>query len=495
MIMKKNIINKAVLAFIALILFSSCRDLLETQDTTVNPNAPADASVDVLLSGSLVGLSMVHEDTDTRIAYMWAGQLAGLSRQHQGFGNYIVASSTFDLAWNNLYNTVANARLMQQKAAALKNTTAVGIAQVVEALLMTKLTVLYGDVPYSQAFDVEKYPTPAFDKQIDVYNSLLALLNTAYSNLADPLGTVNPAMEFFYGGDTDKWAAAAKTLQARLYLHLGNYAAAIASASLGISDPANDMLVPHGGTYQIDMNMNFDFFDFDRPGDTGFDAPAFLPVFMKTRLDAVPQAPDKAVRNLKTDETALWNHFFYYGAESASGLDPNTIDGMFTADAPHPILTFYENQLILAEAYARTADLPNAVAALNSVREVLATGYINGKIISPDYQALGIKYDDYLITDFLPGGIANPLTTARNQQQGLIYEILAQKYIVMLAQYEVFTDVRRAAKALPKVQLPIPPTIGTAIPQRFLYPQNEINTNPNTPNPVPDKFSKLQIFQ
>ena len=492
--MKRKIYSKVAVMLIALIAFTSCQDLLETKDTKVNPNAPADAPIDVLLSGTLVGLALVHEDTDTRISYIWAGQLAGLSRQHAGFGTYTVAASTFDNSWSILYNTAGNARLIQIKAAAVNNKTALGIGQVIEALLIAKLTVLYGDVPYSQAFDIEQYRTPAYDKQLDVYASLISTLDKAFANLDKPLGSVGS--DFIYGGSPAKWKAAAKTLQARLYLQLGDYPKAIAAANQGISSTDDDALIPHGESQQVDLNLNFDFFDISRPGDTGFDAPAFLPVFMQTRLDGVAQVDGEAKRNSATDETALFYHFFQYGVYgAATSLDPNTIDGVFTGDAPHPILTYYENQLIIAEAEARLGNTTEAVDALNSVRQELSTGYINGKTISSDYTDLGIQYDDYAEADFAPGGLANPTSTGRNQQAGLLYEIESQKYIVSLAQYNVFSDVRRWAKATPVVKLPIPIVNGSVYPARFIYPQSDINTNPNVPKPLPDQYVKLPIFQ
>jgi hypothetical protein len=131
---------------------------------------------------------------------------------------------------------------------------------------------------------------------------------------------------------------------------------------------------------------------------------------------------------------------------------------------------------------------------LNTIRAGLATGYISGQTIASKYIAKGIQYDAYTLADFTPGGIANPSSSGRTQQTGLIYEILSQKYIVSLAQYDAFMDVRRAAKATPIVQLAIPIVNGTKVPQRFIYPQNEINTNPNTPNPPPDQFTKLPIL-
>ena len=76
----------------------------------------------------------------------------------------------------------------------------------------------------------------------------------------------------------------------------------------------------------------------------------------------------------------------------------------------------------------------------------------------------------------------------------MLYEIIAQRYIVFLMQYEAFNDYRRLAKATPVVQLPIPLYVGSRKPQRFIYPQSEIATNPNVPAPLPDQFTNVSIF-
>ena len=142
------------------------------------------------------------------------------------------------------------------------------------------------------------------------------------------------------------------------------------------------------------------------------------------------------------------------------------------------------NQLILAEAAARLNDSATAIDALNSVRSELATGYINGREISADNKALGIKYDEYVAGDFAT-------------QSNLIYEILLTKYVVSLSQYESFNDVRRIAKATPVVTLPVTPIVSTRtgdLPGRFIIPLTEVNTNPNVPT-VADQFEKLTVFK
>jgi len=476
-IMKKSISHNVLITLLAITFLSSCQRLFDEPDIQRNPNAVTDVDVATLLAGTLLGVGMLHEDTDVRIASIWAGQLAGLSRAHQGFGQYIVSSQSF--SWSTLYPVAGQARLIQTKADAVGDKWTKGVGQVLEALVIAKATALYGDVPYSQAFDEIKYPTPTFDKQSDVYAALQTTLDNAIVNLSAPSGLAFTTQDFMYRGDVTRWKTAANTLKARLYLHTGEYAKAAASAGLGIGSSAGDLLMPHGTSQGVDMNQNHDFFRVSRAGDTGFDG-AYLTTLLQSRIKSA---------NTKTDETALYNHYIKVGITATGSQDPNTSDGAFTANAPHPILTYYENQLILAEAQARLGVIDKALTALNAVRAGLSAGYLNGKTIP----ATGRKYDAYTPDDFGAAGLANP-TKLATVQTALLYEIVSQRYLVFLMQYEAFNDYRRLAKAVPVVQLPIPLYVGTKKPQRLIYPQGEVNTNPNVPKPLPDQFTNVPIF-
>ncbi|MBX7125350.1 MAG: SusD/RagB family nutrient-binding outer membrane lipoprotein [Cyclobacteriaceae bacterium] len=477
--MKNLKINKSIVVLAALVVLSSCQDLFKDKDIKTNPNYPTDAPAEVIFNGALVELGELYEDTDARIAAMWSSQLTGLSRQHLTLAEYQVNTNTF--GWFNYYYLAGHARLVQDKYTAFGNFKGAAAAAVVEVMAISKLTVLFGNIPYSEALQIEKFPHPKYDAQADVYTQMISRLNDAIANF-DKAGSISS--DFIYGNDDAAWKAAANTLVARLYLHLGQYANAISAANNGI--PAGgDMLMPHGTSQGVDQNLHNVFFDINRPADTGCSYTddtdnVFLVDLMKGR------------NNANTDETALINHFFQVGLYTP-GYDPNTTaSGMFSPDAPFPLLTFYENQLILAEAKARTNDLNGALAALNAVRAQLSTGDVFGKTIS----ATGRQYDSYALSDFDAAGIANPKNLA-TQQEALIYEILAQKYILTFMQFEAYTDLRRSFKATPLVTLGIPayPGIGQQIPNRYVIPQGEINTNPNTPNPVPDKSEKIPIFQ
>ena len=459
------------------IILSSCKKVFNDKDINTNPNTVTDVDVKTLLAGTMLGVAFLHEDTDVRIASIWAGELNGLARAHLGFAQYIVSSQSF--SWGNLYGVASQARLIQSKADELGEKRIKGVAQILEAMLIAKATALYGDVPYSQAFDRLQYPNPVFDTQINVYASLQNTLSNAIANLSATTGLAFAQQDFIYQGNATKWIAAAYSLKARLFLHTAQYNLAATNAALGIASTNGDALVPHGTSQGVNTNQNYDFFRVSRVGDTGFEN-TYLRTLLQSRINSA---------NTKTNETALQNHFIKVGITAPNSLDANTSDGAFMVDAPHPLITFYETQLILAEAEARLGNVNQALASLNLVRLGLSSGYINGKT----FTTVGRLYSPYFINDFAVAGMANP-TNAPTTQAAILYEIISQRYIILLMQYEAFNDYRRLASALPIIQLPIPLYFGVKKPQRFIYPQAEINSNINAPFTSPDQFTKVAVF-
>ncbi|OAQ39070.1 hypothetical protein A5893_10365 [Pedobacter psychrophilus] len=149
------------------------------------------------------------------------------------------------------------------------------------------------------------------------------------------------------------------------------------------------------------------------------------------------------------------------------------------------LLNYRENQLILAESYMKkaNADPNSALVALNTVRDY----YNNSGYVASGYYSFGKSYQPYLLTDFAPGEIENPALTGTTVNQALLKEIIEERYVSLIGQIEQFTDVRRT-----KNLLGIAPVSGTILPQRFLYPQSELNTNTNTPKLVTgDLFKPL----
>lgn len=476
---------------LALSMLTACSSLLEDSLTTKSPNAPDSSTIEKLIAGTGVGLGVIMEDTEVRIAMMWDGHLAGGGRQHLTFGNYIVSAGTFD--WGNQYSVAANARILQDQAGASNLSRPKGVGQIMEAMIIAKLASLYGDIPYSEAFDYENHPKPKFDKMSEVYTALHTVLADAANNLTGgaATGSIPTTEDFFFHGSAAKWAAVAHTLNARLYLHEGNYASAKAEALLGVSSSANDMLMPHGSAYGVDQNLHNVFFDINRPGDTYCGPPTFLTGFMLAHTTA------------GTDESRLYDHYFMDGGVYTGDTDPNTDhpdygygaadqNGFYGYTAPVPLVTFYENQLILAEAEVFLNGVTaTALAAINSVRADLrnSNAMYGLTLDSP----AGLNYPDYVGGDF-----ANADAFKK--------EVHATKYIMLYGQLEAYNELRRTAKFDPTNMVVVPPVPGAVtptgtIPNRFIYPQAEINTNgANVPagsgiGGVDDQWQKLELWK
>ena len=124
-------------------------------------------------------------------------------------------------------------------------------------------------------------------------------------------------------------------------------------------------------------------------------------------------------------------------------------------------MDWYENQLILAEAEVRLGNDEEARTAFNEVRLELAKKY------NSDFPEVAIG-----------GGT-------------LLRVILEEKYITMVGSPQVFHDARRTNNIL---GLPIKNSTAPKIPQRFLYPEVEINSNDSFPGVI-SLFNETAVNQ
>lgn len=479
MLMKNKYILTIALA--GLMILGSCKKLTEGLD--VNPNQPADAPANLILNGAQVASILVYEGNLARVAGIFTNTFSGSDRQYVEFENYNSTAPDFDDTWDNLYaNVIAQAKIGEAKAKDVNNKVLAGMFQVMQAQAFGLAADLWGDVPFSEVGD-PKFPTPKFEAQATVYAGVQKMLDDGIANLKSGVGQNPGIKDIFYQGSTAKWVAAAYTLKARFYLHTKDYASAITAAQNGIKNAGGNMMAPHGETYLSDFNIYYSFLTYDRPGYMTADG-AMAPMFLDS-------SSPKYRGNAKTNETARFNYLYQEGLNT-DALEPNVLvdfdwdnpsdeNGFFGASTSFPLVTFEENNLIMAEALLKTNDDPGALVALNAHRQYLnAGGYINS-----GYQSMGLKYSDYVMTDFAPGGMVNPVASGQSTKQALLKEILVEKYITMIGQLEQFTDLRRT-----KNYIGITPKKGAKIPQRFLYSQSEINTNPNTP-----KLSAGDLFK
>jgi hypothetical protein len=71
---------------------------------------------------------------------------------------------------------------------------------------------------------------------------------------------------------------------------------------------------------------------------------------------------------------------------------------------------------------------------------------------------------------------------------------MEERYVSFIGQVEGYNDTRRIFKET-DIRVPVPPNAGTQFPQRFLYPQTEIDLNKSSPNPIPGLFAPTPVNQ
>lgn len=415
-----------------------------TEDLNTDPNNFSDSPPELIIGKAQLSLMQLAESNGARYAGIFMNQFTGEDRQYITINDYSVTSSEFNDIWDDaLVEGIAQAQITKDKAIDGGNKVLTGVAQITEAGLFGELTTLFGDVPYTEANDYDQFPTPAFDSQSSVLNSVQSLLSLAIDNVDDASVSGN------YNGSrlssTSTWAQIANSLKARYYLVAKDYSNALTYARLGINSADGTLLIVHPGTAPENRNLYYQFMEDERFGYLGAtDSYLFnITDISNTSVQRILDTPGEQAR-----------HAYYF-----AGTSPNTnTGGVFAQDSNFPLISFEEVKLIEAEAAYRTGDETSARNAFNEVRDYLATRY----------------------------SASFPQTSSTGET--LLKEILEEKYISLIGQLTPFSDIRRTNNILD-----IPAKVGTEIPQRFLYPQNSIDTNPNTPSPLPALFTPTPV--
>jgi hypothetical protein len=479
----KSYIVKYIMPIVLMITFS-CESLVEGDgNININPNNPTSTGYQSILVTAEVGQIILQTGESARRAGIFAGTHTGIDRQHEGYTTYTATTSDFDDLWDDVFiNSYRNAKLMEQTAIdeGISGIT-IGIGKVLQALALGTGTALYGDIPFDELSDIE-IENPVFEGQLQVYDKLQLLLDEAIDDLAAGTGRPASGSDIYFDGDPIAWTQVAYTLKARYYLHTGNYSEAYSAAQSGIGSFENSMYAPHSDAITA-SNLNWQFF---ANGTRGPDLVVSDFIISLISPDA-GTSPDltRYRGNAKTNETARYNYLF---ESNSIGFQPNQgADGFAAQTASSPIVTYQENLLILAESGLRSGNTATGLIHLNDFRSFMGGG---GYLTNPTVTDL--QYDAYVIADFQNGGIENQDNLS--EENALLREILEERYVTLFGQVEVFCDTRRTENEL-SVRVPVAPNIGSELPQRFIYPQSEIDRNSNIPDPIPGLFDPTAVNQ
>ena len=409
---------------LGLLGLSACSDFLEPTEAIEDPNRPTNATARQLFVGIQSNLWSYLASDPVRTAEIWAQQLTGVQGQYLLTHQYSVSENTTNGFNRGLYTGggLVDLRRAQALTRESGDDHFLGVLQVQEALLVGINADLFGDLVYSQA--LTNMPDPPLDDQLEVYAALQALLDEALANLAatGPANVGPGAADLAYGGDAERWARLAHTLKARLYFRTAevdpsSYAAALAEARLGITDPADDLVAPFSGATN-EQNFWYQFFEVERAGYIRPN-PAFV-ALLQSRNDPRLQ------------------YYFDAGATTlgAALLAPNY---------EQPLVSANENLLNWAEAAYREGLEGEARTQLNRERALWAARGVS----LPDVTASGAA---------------------------LLREILVERYIALFQTYEPYEQYKRTC--FPNLSPAVP---GGRVPARLFYDTSERQTNQSIP--------------
>jgi SusD/RagB-like outer membrane lipoprotein len=467
--------SKAGTVLALLLLGAGCTDFLSGPGLTENPNNPTVGTPLQQLIAMQSNMATRLEGQLARCAGVYTQQLIGSNNQQLTYcTQYSVTESDISGQMSGFYTGggLLAMRNIQAAAQTSGDQFLYGIAKVWEGLAMGTATSVWGDLPYSEAVD-PNVAEPALDTQESIYAAVETRLDEGIAALqtaaAGATGNCAPgdgdliycATAVSRATQIQRWIRAAYTLKARFHLHLverhGNaeYGLALAAAQNGISEAPTSASQAMNGQAPGDFRMFH--------GTTqDFDANIWAE-FLSTRQDIV--AGNVLVQLLKARNDPRLAAYFDSSTITTTikdviGADQNNVAVRpATCPAPpgacppsaintsvrrqftfrQPIVTWAENQFILAEAKYMTGDSAGAVGNVDAVRTAVGM------------PALGnVSFTD----------------------------VMLEKYIAMYQNIDVWSDFKRTC--IPQLT---PYGGATEVLGRMPYGSAERTSNPNIPLP------------
>lgn len=455
--MKKIALYTSILAALA---GTGCKKFV---DVNKNPNSPLTVQEKILLApieqniahGVDAGGSAGNDGEGEAASYTnHFMQTICYNQVALNYGTYYFVSTDMNLSWQQLYNTeLENLQQLIQISQKNGNANYTGIAQILKAYVVAFTTDLWGDIPYSKALNGASNLTPTYDKQESIYDSVQALLDLGIANIGKNAGLAVGADDYFYGGKMAQWVKLAYSLKARYYMHLTKAPGhtAVGQAQLALT------------ALQNGMTSNDDDWKFDYPGGATSQSAWYTIMLPYSTLCASSAIVDTLVgRNdprlpfviTKAATTGLYTGR-PIGTPTIGDLGSYSSIGPYYAaiDATQYIMPYTEVQFIQAEANW----LVTGVGAAQSFYTAAITNNMT---------KIGVAPGD--ITTYLAS--RGTLSVANALQR-----IIEEKRIAHMLSPENYNDWRRTG--WPALTI-VPNAQTSGIPRRLIYPQSELNTNP-----------------
>ncbi len=244
----KKIIYQTSIVLLFILSFNAC-DTWE-DELNINPNSPStggQSTAEYDFEPSEFMLDMIHT-----VVYGWDyihwnvgsavceyhGKTISLSQGNRHQAWHAFDDSHDGSSWVQGYKAVRFIKQLRKAAIANGDIDYQSIATIWECYDFFSLTLLYGDIPYSESIVEDTPIDPVYDKQEEIYFTLISKLKSAGKDI-DPTSQVDAATDLIFGGDMLKWKKFANTLLIRYAMYMSDAAPDSARALLNeiISQP------------------------------------------------------------------------------------------------------------------------------------------------------------------------------------------------------------------------------------------------------------------
>jgi Starch-binding associating with outer membrane len=470
--------SKILIILIFLVaLGSSCSKSFLNVDET-NPNSASVVAPKLVLPAAETSIAAVLNNPHAfEFVWLWYGDWGMNSGYSPNFNLqiYNLINSSYQANWQNLYIAGENLDYIVKQSTDANSKPYKGMGITLKALIFQTLVDMYGDIPYSQAFQTGSgILKPAYDKQQTIYDDLVSQLDTAiYDFQTTPATAIlpNANQDVIYGGDLGKWTKFANTLKLRMLIHQADigrdaFITSHLTNNIGYIGPGDGALVNPG--YQKSAGQQNPFWDnFIAPDGSSRDGGNNYYCAGQDAVDFFTATNDPRDTFFFTPGATANGQVIgiYYGQTAAlpAGTTCGTIGpGLLKAyNQPAPLLTDFESLFLQAEAAERGWGTGTASTLYQAA-------------VTASFSYLGVP--DSLAPKYL--NTTNPQVSYADAPNALQL-IITQKWasLLAIAPVEVWTDYRRTGypsflhfSQLNGVKNSFPPI-------RLLYPQTEINYN------------------
>ena len=463
-----------ILSLSVMLIVSCKKDFLDIND---DPNRPTESSItpDLSTAAQLNNSASRNASTyDFLQRYMGYWSASGSYSRATVEMSYNITNDFGGGIFTNIFYTVSQYRKIGVKSEALQWKFYQGIAKIMEAHEIAILVDMYGDVPYSTAFDLTGNIRPTYDKGEDIYKKIFPLVDEGLALIKASTGNdANIAtQDILFKGNKVNWAKFANSLKLRLLMHTVKTSTFNIPAEIAKITAEGSGFLGNGFSASVQPGYTVDkpnpyynahlFLNNGNEADNYNRANIFSLDLMNGLSDPRVQRVYRPAKSGGAFKGTI------YGSDPfpANSSDNTSGPGFGPAplvSSPMWLMTGVESMFLIAEATAR-GQLPGdaKTAYENAVRESftflgLTTSQANTYLTNTDTK------------------VAFPAAGSLNEK---LIPIIWQKYFALngIQGNETFNDWRRTGIVQPPLSI-APERGNNQIPRRLLYPTTEYNYN------------------